>query len=126
MGGRETRDLGAYELARACEALGAGEILLNSIDKDGTNSGFDLEFVRDFHCHFFNRLVTLPLDLCLVCSPFSFFVSFLFSTRLRFFLVVAFNTIAYDLDFCPHMRCSFLFFPHGSFCPVDTHSCNTW
>lgn len=26
----------------ACEALGAGEILLNCIDKDGTNSGFDL------------------------------------------------------------------------------------
>eukprot|EP00038_Savillea_parva_P007560 m.170995 g.170995 ORF g.170995 m.170995 type:complete len:547 (-) comp13317_c0_seq1:855-2495(-) len=46
-GGRETRDLGAYELVQACEALGAGEILLNSIDKDGTNSGFDLEFVAD-------------------------------------------------------------------------------
>lgn len=46
-GGRETRDLGAYELARAVEALGAGEILLNCIDKDGTNSGFDLELIRD-------------------------------------------------------------------------------
>jgi len=33
---------GAYELVRACEALGAGEILLNCMDKDGTNSGFDL------------------------------------------------------------------------------------
>lgn len=46
-GGREARDLGAYELAQACEALGAGELLLNCIDKDGTNSGFDLELVRD-------------------------------------------------------------------------------
>ncbi|KAA8911812.1 hypothetical protein TRICI_003709 [Trichomonascus ciferrii] len=46
-GGRETRDLGAYELVRAVEALGAGEILLNCIDKDGTNSGFDLELIRD-------------------------------------------------------------------------------
>lgn len=34
-GGRETRDLGAVELAQACEELGAGEILLNNIDCDG-------------------------------------------------------------------------------------------
>lgn len=46
-GGRESRDLGAYELVRACEALGAGEILLNCIDKDGSNSGYDIELVRD-------------------------------------------------------------------------------
>lgn len=46
-GGREMRDLGAYELAQAVEALGAGELLLNCIDKDGSNSGFDLELVRD-------------------------------------------------------------------------------
>uniref|UniRef100_A0A060T2L1 Imidazole glycerol phosphate synthase hisHF n=1 Tax=Blastobotrys adeninivorans TaxID=409370 RepID=A0A060T2L1_BLAAD len=46
-GGREARDLGAYELAVASQALGAGEILLNCIDKDGTNSGYDLELIRD-------------------------------------------------------------------------------
>ena len=34
-GGRETRDIGVYEMVQACEALGAGEIMLNSIDKDG-------------------------------------------------------------------------------------------
>lgn len=34
-GGREARDIGVYEMVRACEALGAGEIMLNSIDKDG-------------------------------------------------------------------------------------------
>jgi imidazole glycerol phosphate synthase subunit HisF len=34
-GGREVRDLSAFELAVACEALGAGEILLNCIDMDG-------------------------------------------------------------------------------------------
>lgn len=45
-GGREARPLGVHELLRACEALGAGEILLNSIDKDGSSSGFDLELVR--------------------------------------------------------------------------------
>ncbi len=44
-GGREGRDLDAVELARACEALGAGEILLNSIDRDGTGAGFDLELI---------------------------------------------------------------------------------
>ena len=45
-GGRETRDLDAVSLAVACEALGAGEILLNCIDKDGTNSGFDLDLIN--------------------------------------------------------------------------------
>lgn len=46
-GGRESRPIGAYELAHAVEQLGAGEILLNCIDKDGTNSGFDLELIND-------------------------------------------------------------------------------
>ncbi len=45
-GGREGRDVDAMELAKACEELGAGEILLNCIDKDGTNSGFDLELIN--------------------------------------------------------------------------------
>jgi glutamine amidotransferase/cyclase len=44
-GGREGRDLDAVTLARACEELGAGEILLNCIDRDGTNSGFDIELI---------------------------------------------------------------------------------
>ena len=34
-GGRELRDIGVYEMVQACEALGAGEIMLNSIDRDG-------------------------------------------------------------------------------------------
>ncbi len=45
-GGREGRDLDAVTLARTCEQLGAGEILLNCIDRDGTNAGFDLELIR--------------------------------------------------------------------------------
>ncbi len=44
-GGREGRDVDVVELARACEDLGAGEILLNSIDRDGTGAGFDLELI---------------------------------------------------------------------------------
>ena len=31
---------------KVCQELGAGEILLNCIDKDGTNSGFDLELIK--------------------------------------------------------------------------------
>ncbi|MCP4671791.1 MAG: imidazole glycerol phosphate synthase subunit HisF [Desulfobacula sp.] len=45
-GGRSARDLDAVALAKACEKLGAGEILLNCIDKDGSNSGFDLELIN--------------------------------------------------------------------------------
>ena len=45
-GGREGRDVDAMQLAQVCEKLGAGEILLNCIDKDGTNSGFDIELVK--------------------------------------------------------------------------------
>lgn len=46
-GGRETRDLDVRQLVKAVEAMGAGEILLNCIDKDGSNSGFDLELIND-------------------------------------------------------------------------------
>ncbi len=45
-GGREGRDLDAITLAQICEKLGAGEILLNCIDRDGTNLGFDLELIN--------------------------------------------------------------------------------
>ncbi|MBW2144241.1 MAG: imidazole glycerol phosphate synthase subunit HisF, partial [Deltaproteobacteria bacterium] len=45
-GGREGRELDAITLAQICEKLGAGEILLNCIDRDGTNSGFDIELIN--------------------------------------------------------------------------------
>ncbi|KIM66249.1 hypothetical protein SCLCIDRAFT_1211487 [Scleroderma citrinum Foug A] len=45
-GGRETRPVSAVELAKGAQALGAGEILLNSIDRDGTGMGFDLDLIR--------------------------------------------------------------------------------
>lgn len=44
-GGREGRDIDAVQLAKAVEALGAGEILLNCIDNDGVGQGFDLHLV---------------------------------------------------------------------------------
>jgi len=34
------------QLVQAVEALGVGEILLNCIDRDGSNRGFDLELIR--------------------------------------------------------------------------------
>jgi len=45
-GGREGRDLDAVTLAQKCEELGAGEILLNCIDRDGTKQGFDIELIN--------------------------------------------------------------------------------
>ena len=45
-GGREGRDIDVVQLVQVCERLGAGEILLNCIDKDGSNSGFDLELIK--------------------------------------------------------------------------------
>jgi cyclase len=44
-GGRRGTGLDAVAWARRAEALGAGEILLNSIDADGTRAGFDLEMI---------------------------------------------------------------------------------
>ncbi|KAJ1840914.1 Histidine biosynthesis bifunctional protein hisB [Coemansia sp. RSA 2708] len=46
-GGREPRDVDVRQLATACEALGAGEILLNCMDRDGTNAGYDAELIAD-------------------------------------------------------------------------------
>ena len=46
-GGREGRDIDVHQLVTAVEAMGAGEILLNCIDKDGSSGGFDLELIND-------------------------------------------------------------------------------
>ncbi|MGZ9214445.1 MAG: imidazole glycerol phosphate synthase subunit HisF [Candidatus Binatia bacterium] len=45
-GGRTATGLDAVEWARQVVELGAGEILLTSMDRDGTKSGFDLELTR--------------------------------------------------------------------------------
>ncbi len=45
-GGRQNTGLDAIEWARQMAALGAGEILLTSMDRDGTGEGFDLELLR--------------------------------------------------------------------------------
>jgi cyclase len=45
-GGRHNTGLDAIEWAQRVEALGAGEILLTSMDRDGTRIGFDLALTR--------------------------------------------------------------------------------
>jgi cyclase len=45
-GGRTDTGIDAVEWARRAVELGAGEILLNSIDADGTQQGYDLELTR--------------------------------------------------------------------------------
>jgi cyclase len=44
--GKELTDLDAVAWCRYAEELGAGEILLTSVDRDGTNAGFDIELLR--------------------------------------------------------------------------------
>lgn len=55
-GGRETRDMDVVQLTQAVQAMGCGEILLNCIDKDGTNSGFDHELINQV-----KGAVTIPV-----------------------------------------------------------------
>ena len=46
MGGRKSTGIDAIWWVKRAEELGAGEILLNSMDADGTQEGFDLEMIR--------------------------------------------------------------------------------
>jgi cyclase len=55
-GGRRARGIDVVEWAAKMAALGAGEILLTSMDRDGTKSGFDLELTRAV-----TRAVTVPV-----------------------------------------------------------------
>lgn len=55
-GGRRPTGLDAVEWARQAEQLGAGEILLTSMDKDGTRDGYDLELTRTI-----SRAVRIPV-----------------------------------------------------------------
>jgi cyclase len=55
-GGRKSAGLEAIEWAQQAESLGAGEIVLNSIDADGTKAGFDIEITRQV-----SEAVTIPV-----------------------------------------------------------------
>ncbi len=45
-GGRNPTGIDAVEWAKECERLGAGELLVTSMDTDGTKAGFDVEMLR--------------------------------------------------------------------------------
>ena len=45
-GGRKATGIDAIEWAEECQRRGAGELVLNSMDRDGTRQGFDLELTR--------------------------------------------------------------------------------
>jgi len=47
-GGRKATGIDAVEWGRKMEEAGAGEVLLTSMDRDGTRNGFDLELTRAF------------------------------------------------------------------------------
>ncbi|NTV22814.1 MAG: imidazole glycerol phosphate synthase subunit HisF [Nanoarchaeota archaeon] len=46
-GGKKRTGLDAVLFAKQCELFGAGELLVNSIDRDGTQEGYDLELLRN-------------------------------------------------------------------------------
>lgn len=54
--GREQTTLDAIEWAQEVERLGAGELLVTSIDRDGTNTGYDLELLQKI-----SRTVSIPV-----------------------------------------------------------------
>lgn len=55
-GGREPAELDALEWAQLTQEYGAGEILLTSMDRDGTKLGFDIELTRTI-----SQAVTIPV-----------------------------------------------------------------
>lgn len=55
-GGREARDICAVTVCKACEALGAGEIMLNCIDMDGQGNGYDITLMNAV-----SNAVTIPV-----------------------------------------------------------------
>lgn len=55
-GGREDSGIDAIQWAREGERLGAGEMVINSIDGDGTREGYDIELLKEI-----KRNVNLPI-----------------------------------------------------------------
>lgn len=58
-GGKTDTGLSPVDWAAQLEALGAGEIFLNSIDRDGTMEGFDLDLIRQI-----TQTVQIPVIAC--------------------------------------------------------------
>ena len=57
--GREPTGMDVVEWAKKVETLGAGEIMLTSIDKEGTKRGFDIELYNAI-----SKVITIPIISC--------------------------------------------------------------
>ena len=57
--GRKPTKVAPVDYARRMEELGAGEILLNSIDRDGTRTGYDLDVIQQV-----SQAVSVPVVAC--------------------------------------------------------------
>lgn len=55
-GGRTPTSIDALEWGKKVEALGAGEILLTSMDRDGTKDGYDIELTKTF-----SEILSIPI-----------------------------------------------------------------
>ncbi|MFA6427326.1 MAG: imidazole glycerol phosphate synthase subunit HisF [Candidatus Magasanikbacteria bacterium] len=55
-GGKQKTDINAITFAKKMEKLGAGELLVNSLDRDGTKKGFDIELLNKI-----SRSVRIPV-----------------------------------------------------------------
>jgi len=58
-GGKINTNQNPIEVAKKAEQLGAGELLINSINKDGTMSGYDLEIINNI-----SKSVNIPVIAC--------------------------------------------------------------
>ncbi len=58
-GGRKSTGLDPVEFATTMEKMGAGEILLTSVDRDGTQEGYDIELIKQV-----TDAVTVPVVAC--------------------------------------------------------------
>ncbi len=87
-GGRENTGIEGFEWCRRAEELGAGEILLTTMNRDGTKSGYDLTFLKKLKEivsvpviasggagtpeHFYEAFSTAGADACLAAGLFHF------------------------------------------------------
>ena len=69
-GARKATGLDAIEWAKKIEKLGAGEILLTSIDRDGTEDGFDIELTKEI-----TKVVNIPVIASGGCGKLEHFVN---------------------------------------------------
>ncbi len=74
--GREETKYTPVELAKEVESLGAGEILLNSIDKDGMMNGYDLELIKEV-----SASINIPLIVAGGCGKLQDFADAIKSCR---------------------------------------------